>query len=153
MASEKQIKANRLNSKKSCGPRTSAGKERSKMNAVKAGIFSLSILIPGEDRKEHGRLVRSWIAQLQPKGPAEDQIVDEIAAVSWRLLRYSKIEAGLFQMYRVVDGKSGTLAQAFAHDQKNLATITKVPLLEDRLDRKLDRLLKRFAALQAKRQS
>ena len=153
MASEKQIHANRENSKKSCGPRTGAGKERSKMNAVKAGLFARSILIPGEDRKEQAQLVRSWIAQLQPNGPIEYQIVDEIAAISWRLLRYSRIEAGLFQIYRVIDGKSGTLAQAFAHDQKNLATITKVPLLEDRLDRKLDRLLKRFAALQAKRQS
>ena len=35
MATEKQIEANRLNAQKSTGPRTDAGKRKSRLNAVK----------------------------------------------------------------------------------------------------------------------
>lgn len=38
MASIRQIEANRLNAKKSTGPRTAEGKSRSRMNALKSGI-------------------------------------------------------------------------------------------------------------------
>lgn len=38
MATEKQIAANRRNAAKSTGPRTAAGKARSKMNALRHGL-------------------------------------------------------------------------------------------------------------------
>jgi hypothetical protein len=38
MATEKQIAANRRNAAKSSGPRTAAGKSRSKMNALRHGL-------------------------------------------------------------------------------------------------------------------
>jgi hypothetical protein len=41
MASEKQILANRRNAKSSTGPRTTAGKARSRMNARRHGLASL----------------------------------------------------------------------------------------------------------------
>jgi hypothetical protein len=41
MASEKQIAANRRNAAQSTGPRTSAGKSRSRMNARRHGLASL----------------------------------------------------------------------------------------------------------------
>jgi hypothetical protein len=40
MASDKQIAANRRNAAKSTGPRTAAGKERSRMNARRHGLAS-----------------------------------------------------------------------------------------------------------------
>jgi hypothetical protein len=40
MASDKQIAANRRNAAKSPGPRTAAGKERSRMNARRHGLAS-----------------------------------------------------------------------------------------------------------------
>jgi hypothetical protein len=41
MATEKQILANRKNARSSTGPRTSAGKARSRMNARRHGLASL----------------------------------------------------------------------------------------------------------------
>ncbi len=151
MATEAQIEANRNNSRKSTGPKTPAGKAKSRMNALKLGLFSQAALLPGEDPKPLARLHRELVAQYQPEGPGEHQLVDEIAAAKWRLLRCSKVESGLFHLYRQFDGKEGNEAQAFANDLKNLSTMTKLPMVEGPLDRKLDRLLKRLTILQSAR--
>ncbi len=42
----------RQNGRKSKGPRTEAGKERVRYNALKHGITAKSLLLPGEDRSE-----------------------------------------------------------------------------------------------------
>jgi len=153
MATEKQIIANRENCKKSRGPKTPSGMNRSKLNALKLGIFSRSALLPGEDPKDLARLHRDLIVQHRPIGPGEFRLVDEIAAVTCRLLRATKIESGLFHLYRFDEAskKMGNEAQAFANDQKQLATITKLPMVEGYLDRKLDRLMKRLKDLQSSR--
>ena len=42
--SKKKIEANRRNARLSTGPRTEAGKDRSRNNAIKHGIFSSRML-------------------------------------------------------------------------------------------------------------
>ena len=121
------------------------------MNALKLGIFARSALLPGEDPKTLARLHREMTAQYQPQSPGESQILDEICAVKWRLLRFAKTETGLFHMYRHVEGKIGNEAQAFAFDIKNLGVIPKLPVIEAGLERKLTSLLKRLAVLQSDR--
>ena len=49
MTSDKQIEANRRNARKSTGPRTQEGKARVGNNAVKHGLLSQDVLVPGED--------------------------------------------------------------------------------------------------------
>lgn len=118
MATEQKIQANQENSRKSTGPKTPTGKANSKMNALKLGLFAHSALLPGEDPKELARLHRELVVQHRPEGPGEYQLIDEITAAKWRLLRCSKVESGLFHLYRQVDGKAGNEAQAFANDLK-----------------------------------
>lgn len=149
MATERQMQANKANGQRSTGPKTPTGKERSKMNALKLGLFTRSALLPGDDPKDLANLHRELVAQYQPQNAGEHQLLDEIAAVKWRLLRCSRVESGLFHLYRCQDDKVGNEAQAFANDQKSLSTITKLPVVESALDRKLDRLLKRLSALQS----
>ena len=48
MASEKQIAANRRNAAKSTGPKSTAGKEISRMNAAKHGMQAEHVVLPGE---------------------------------------------------------------------------------------------------------
>ena len=49
MASEKQLRANRANAKRSTGPKTATGKTLSCMNACKHGLTAESIVIGDED--------------------------------------------------------------------------------------------------------
>ncbi len=60
MASERQIAANRANSKKSTGPKTYRGKARSAMNATTHGLTSKTIAMLHEDSIEfENRLMKS----------------------------------------------------------------------------------------------
>jgi hypothetical protein len=52
MATLKQIAANQNNALRSTGPRSLAGKARSRLNAVKHGLTATHSLLPGEDPKE-----------------------------------------------------------------------------------------------------
>ena len=96
MTSDKQTKANRRNARKSTGPKTPEGKAVSRLNAVKHGLLSQEVLLPGEDEaalRELGERVR---AELQPVGQLEGLLVDRIIAAHWRLRRLGRVEAGIF---------------------------------------------------------
>ena len=49
MANVKQISANRAKAKRSTGPRSEAGKDRSRLNSWKHGLTAEEITITGED--------------------------------------------------------------------------------------------------------
>ena len=71
MTSSKQIQANRENAKKSTGPRTEAGKARSRRNAWKHGLTAETLIIPGEDAADFNELRASLIEQLEPETQLE----------------------------------------------------------------------------------
>ena len=56
MSSDKKIKANRLNSKKSTGPKSLAGKKRSSLNSIKHGLTCEKNVCIGENKKEFEEL-------------------------------------------------------------------------------------------------
>src|SRR5271168_3286079 len=93
-----QIAANLANAQKSTGPKTDAGRNASKMNAVKHGIFSSEVLVRGRHFKEnpeefaalHQRLGEDYL----PVGVAEEMLVDQLATTFWRLRRLQQAEAG-----------------------------------------------------------
>ena len=76
MASHEQIEANRQNAKKSKGPITESGKSVAKLNAVKHGLSSKNVVIPGEDPEEFEELRRQDISRSWLMGdakPGDDQ--------------------------------------------------------------------------------
>jgi hypothetical protein len=77
------------------GPRTAAGKRRSRMNAIKHGFFAKYLLLEGEDPAEyeklHGDLRNDW----QPVGRSEDLEVERLASLYWRQRRSPTAEAAL----------------------------------------------------------
>jgi len=69
------------------GPRTTQGKERSKRNALKHGIFSQVALLKGESHAEFDALLQGLRENLQPEGGLEELLVEKLAHSAWRLRR------------------------------------------------------------------
>jgi hypothetical protein len=96
--SPEKIAANRANAQKSTGPRTAAGRNASKMNALKHGILSRETVVRGrclqEDEREFTALHQRLWDDLMPAGPLEEMLVDRIVTAHWRLRRALKAEAG-----------------------------------------------------------
>jgi hypothetical protein len=100
MTSDKQIAANRKNARKSTGPKTPEGKAAVRLNALRHGLLSQEILLPGEDEEALRELGQSLRAELQPVGELESLLVDRIIASYWRLRRLGRVETGIFAWER-----------------------------------------------------
>ena len=99
MASDNQIEANRRNAKKSTGPRTTSGKDRSRRNALKHGLSAEQVVMLGEDPAAFEALRDDLYAHYRPADPVANNLVEQVAACLWRLRRVPEIEAGIFEHY------------------------------------------------------
>src|SRR5216684_4128408 len=99
--SERKQTANRTNAQKSTGPKTRAGKEKSKMNAVKHGILCDQLIIMGgegqEDLTAFEELLAGLRAHYQPVGPLEDILVQMMTGYLWKGRRAQRYEGGAIQ--------------------------------------------------------
>ena len=86
---------NRANSRRSTGPRTPAGKQRSSINALRHGLTAASAVLPSEDRAAFDTHRRGFFDEYQPATPTESQLVQELADTAWRINRIPFIEAEL----------------------------------------------------------
>jgi hypothetical protein len=96
MTSDRRAEANRRNALRSTGPKTPEGKAAVRLNALKHGLLSREILLPGEDEEALRELGERLRAELQPVGELENLLVDRIIAAYWRLRRLGRVEAGIF---------------------------------------------------------
>ena len=96
MTSEKQAKANCRNALNSTGPKTPEGKAAVSHNALRHGLLSRDILLPGEDEAALRELGEHLWDELQPVGALESLLVNRIISSTWRLQRLGRVEAGIF---------------------------------------------------------
>ena len=87
MTSLARVLANRMNAKKSTGPRTQEGKRRSAMNALKHGMTAEITLMPDEDPAAFERRVREWVRDFGPKSDEECFYAERAAYLSWQVQR------------------------------------------------------------------
>src|ERR1700730_11821107 len=87
MTTQKQRAANRRNAKKSTGPRTVEGRNRSKVNALKHGLTATQIIIFDENAEDLENFHQGLIEEMLPRGALEEQLVERIAVCAWRLRR------------------------------------------------------------------
>src|SRR5580700_11604989 len=80
----------------STGPRSAEGKARSSMNALKSGIYSKSLTIPGEDPAQLDTLRDEYFHRYQPALPEQRDLVDIIVRSTWTLRRLATAEAQLW---------------------------------------------------------
>lgn len=99
MATKKQIAANRRNAKHCTGPKTAAGKAVCSMNALRHGLYSSTLVLPGEDQAQFDNLRGGLQDLYQPQDAHQQQLVDELAATRWKMLRAELCEARLLMQY------------------------------------------------------
>ena len=75
------------------GPRTRAGKLRSRYNATKHAIFADGLIRKEESRSEYLALVDDLAESCHPVGKLEQILVEKLATLVWRHRRLLKAEA------------------------------------------------------------
>ncbi len=78
--------------RRATGPRTPKGKERSKFNARKHGLFSKAVLLGDESRAEYDALLNGLMEDRQPQGKLEIVLVEYLATLFWRRRRAIQAE-------------------------------------------------------------
>jgi hypothetical protein len=93
--SDRKLRANRENAKKSTGPKTRQGKAYSQKNALKHGLFCRHLTdfeALTEDPQEYQEMLSGLWEQYQPIGTAEEIEVERVAICCWRLKRAWRYE-------------------------------------------------------------
>jgi hypothetical protein len=98
MTSLRQIDANRGNGRKSTGPITEEGKQRSRRNAVRHGLTAETVIEVLEDPKDYKAFELSVTADFDAQTAVERELVLRLASLLWRLRRATAIETGLLQI-------------------------------------------------------
>jgi hypothetical protein len=97
MPTAKQIAASRANGQKSHGPATSAGKAKSRYNALKHGIHAQSQIMFDETAEDLADLAAELHEQYSPADATERFLVDTLINNEWRLRRLRRVETELWQ--------------------------------------------------------
>jgi hypothetical protein len=98
MTSFKQTEANRRNARKSTGPTTEEGKQRSRCNAVRHGLTAETVISALEDAEDYKAFESAITADYDAELTVERELVLRLASVLWRLRRATTIETGLFEI-------------------------------------------------------
>jgi len=103
MATEAQIRANRLNAQKSTGPRTAAGKAVVAQNAVSHGLVGRQTVIAGEDLGEYEFYRDQMLAEFAPEGAMESMLAHRVVGLAWRLQRAERLQNEAFDTLHAKD--------------------------------------------------
>jgi hypothetical protein len=98
MTSYRQIEANRRNALKSTGPKTNAGKQVSRCNAIRHGLTAETVLSALEDAEDYKAFEAAIGADYDAQSAVERELVLRLASILWRLRRATTMETGLFEI-------------------------------------------------------
>ena len=146
-----RLSSNAANAQHSTGPKTQEGKDRSKFNAIKTGLFARTVLLPDEDQPAYDAIGARLESEWQPRTQAERDLVLTIQNTTWRLNRVVELEFSLYAVETekhldAIDAHFGeqpaaaraALARAAAY-LANLKAFEQISRQEGRLQRALDR--------------
>ena len=148
------------------GPRTATGKDRSRHNALKHGIFSKMVLLKGEPQSDFDSLLNGLRNDLRPEGMLERILVEKLASLIWRQRRLLMAEGAeirmgteFFQIIDLIDDyetKPERVAEkkklsAIARNVPNGPQLDRLLRYEASLERTFDRTLSQLERLQRMR--
>ena len=96
VVSDRKIRANRENAKKSTGPVTFEGKQKVSGNAITHALTAERLVIIGENLEEFHAFKESMLKIYEPVGAYEEEIFIKIVEIKWKLRRVTSIETGIF---------------------------------------------------------
>jgi hypothetical protein len=97
------LQAFRHNAQHATGPRSPAGKENVKMNALKHGFYSaaenhqLAMLALGEDPKEFEALEKQLMTTYGPGDTLWERQIEDLAKLYWRRGRLERMQTGVMR--------------------------------------------------------
>jgi hypothetical protein len=123
----------------SSGPKTTAGKRRSRQNSTRHGILAVELfLLDGECPQEYESLRQGLFQYFLPEGTMEEVLVDKLASLIWRdrrttyaetaetskmteaeLLRYKQQQAFPPHAQKIASVSNGLLGNANSHFLEN----------------------------------
>jgi hypothetical protein len=110
MTSEAKIASCRSNGKKSMGPKTPEGRERSSMNAHKHGLTSKKEALIREDSYAFESRKQKWIAKVDPADDMGEFLAYQTVA-AWTEIEYAE-RAGAERTARLIDTYEDTQIEA-----------------------------------------
>ena len=167
MATSAQLEANFANAQKSTGPRTQAGKHRTRLNAYRHGLTGQIQLLTADEHEAFEKHCAGIRESLEPVGALEIEIAQSIAEDHWRLKRARALETGIFAL-----GHLGALGALVTNDRDDPAQLPidealsrartwlaksenfqLLALYEQRIHRAIAKNMAEFRTLRAERQA
>jgi len=129
--SEARLNANRLNARKSTGPRTEEGKARSRANSYKHGLTGEGVVLSTEDAEaldaRHSRL----LDDLRPDNEAARLLAHRVALLSVRMDRSARQEAAAISA-RVAGAEAALVDGRLAEAEHLIRTLHEEPVTNAR---------------------
>jgi hypothetical protein len=146
---------------RSTGPRTEAGKNRSKMNAWRHGLTGQVAVMPWEDQAAFQKFCQEITDSLHTATPLESQLAQTIAEDHWRLNRSRAIENNILALGHAAEGPdfdtdnaeintAFSMAQTFIANQKTFDLVT---LYASRINRDIRNNMAQLKQLQTDREA
>lgn len=152
MTTPARLAANRRNAKKSTGPTSAEGKAVASRNALRHGLTARKLLCDGEHTADFAGFAASLRDAFAPADEVEEQLVERIVLMSWRLRRAACAESGLVWTWAATTypdhlhgGETG-VARLFRTQPENMLALS-------RYEASLDRALGRAYTLLERRQA
>jgi hypothetical protein len=140
MATIAQIAANQANSKLSTGPKTPEGRARVSQNALRHGLTAKHLVIRPDEQEEFDSFQHELLAELNPQGPTEATVYQDLVHASWNLQRLRRLEA---------ESSLGTIDDLT--DAKTAAVLDRLSRYQSRAQRAYYKALKELRILQTNR--
>ena len=141
MSSLRRIIASRANGRRSQGPATAGGLERSSANAIRHGLLAKCVVLENESGPCFDDVVTQHIRRFDPADGVEFGMIEEMAAAYWRMRRAWAIENRLMEKalrHQPPGDETSRIAGAFAE----LAASPELNLLH-RYETRLHRIYQR----------
>lgn len=102
-SSQRKLDSSRANGALSHGPVTEPGKRTVSANALKHGLTAQTVVLQQESEEEYDTELREYLDHFSPASKPELDLVRQLAAVHWRIVRYAGVESSLLEK-SILDG-------------------------------------------------